>query len=218
MRLEYLIIFESSGIPIYSHCFGGFCANIGMEESLLSGFLSALNSMPRMFGQGERVQSIEMDYSKLIFSHTDSGKIMVIGVNKETYDDKESHAVKGLFYKMNRLIEEEFGGVNWQLAESNTRSQFEHRLVDNVLANIVDGSLLDCCETGDDCMLDVETSHDDTEIKSQLTLWEKLGKRYEKVTGKTAKLVNIIFSPMVKLWNWWENRNVSTNKQRTTSK
>ena len=40
LGLEYLIVFQQSGLPIFSKCFGDFCGVLLVDETLLSGFLS----------------------------------------------------------------------------------------------------------------------------------------------------------------------------------
>jgi hypothetical protein len=50
--LEYLMVYTSSGLPIYSKCYGTFCKTAFKEPELLSGFLSALETIPPTIGGG----------------------------------------------------------------------------------------------------------------------------------------------------------------------
>ncbi|MHA1769287.1 MAG: hypothetical protein ACTSV3_05485 [Candidatus Thorarchaeota archaeon] len=44
--LEYLMVYTDSGLPIYSKCYGTFCKTAFKNPELLSGFLSALQTLP----------------------------------------------------------------------------------------------------------------------------------------------------------------------------
>ncbi len=86
MKVEYLILFKKDGTPVYSKCYGGFCAKLNYDETLLSGFLSALTSMPEVFGASEEdIQSMEMGFIKFHFNYVPSKDIFaVLGVNTDT--------------------------------------------------------------------------------------------------------------------------------------
>jgi hypothetical protein len=62
--LKYIVIYQDSGIPIFSKCYSGFCGLIARNNTLLSGFLSALeNFIKEMIGntdENECLEAVEM--------------------------------------------------------------------------------------------------------------------------------------------------------------
>lgn len=216
MKLEYLILFEKSGIPIYSHCFGGFCAHLGMDETLLSGFLSALSSMPQLFGQKGGVQSVEMDYTKLMFSGTETGKVMVVGVDKTTYKpEKSDGTISELFSKTQKLLDEEYGDVDWR-DPGVRRNAFNHELVDVVVRSTL-GVFENYCRQGDNCMLASSIPKDDNETTLQTSIWEKLQMRYSKIMGSMPSIKKVMVKPMMRIMNWMDKRDYNKKAEASST-
>lgn len=42
--LEYILIYQESGLPIYSKCYSTMCGFLAKDSALLAGFLSALEN------------------------------------------------------------------------------------------------------------------------------------------------------------------------------
>ncbi len=65
--LEYIIIYQDSGLPIYSKCFSSLCGFLAKDSALLSGFLSAIESfVTEMIGTNNTndcLKSLEMKNS-----------------------------------------------------------------------------------------------------------------------------------------------------------
>ena len=219
VKLEYIIIFEKGGTPIYSHCFGGFCAAAGLDDTLLSGFLSALTTMPTMFegkeGKKQSVQMLEMDYTKLIFSTTSSGKMVVIGVDKEFYDDEEDRgAVSELFDEVEELLEEDFSHITWAACEREDREEFEHKLVEEVLPATLD-VYVDYCRGGDDCQFDHYTSEEEPYLSEDMTVWERLKTRYRE--NRPPWIIRLILRPVLKIANWMDRRNYRSRAREASA-
>ena len=72
--LEYIVIYQDSGLPIYSKCYSGFCGLLAKKDALFSGFLSALENFTKeMIGntkENESLQAIEMQDSIMRFYRT----------------------------------------------------------------------------------------------------------------------------------------------------
>ena len=57
--IEYLMIYQPNGLPIFSKCFGGFCQLNAKDDALLSGFLHALETFPSLIG-GEELNQLTL--------------------------------------------------------------------------------------------------------------------------------------------------------------
>jgi hypothetical protein len=129
--LEYLIVFQKSGLPIFSKCFGEFCGVLLVDESLLSGFLSAMTTMPTMFGkENNNLNSVEMGYTKLLFSHTmPSGHVICLGFNKNTINEKNQEKINNLFDKINDFIEKDYMNMKWDFTSTEEISPIVEKLL-----------------------------------------------------------------------------------------
>ncbi|MGQ4871339.1 MAG: hypothetical protein ACP6IT_05835 [Candidatus Thorarchaeota archaeon] len=60
-KLEYLMVYTQSGLPIYSKCFGGFCKSAFESPELLAGLLSAIETIPPTLSEGSRAAPDNLD-------------------------------------------------------------------------------------------------------------------------------------------------------------
>lgn len=134
LTLEYLIVFQKSGLPIFSKCFGDFCGVLMVDDTLLSGFLSAMTSMPTFFAKDEKLNAIEMGFTKLIFSHTlPSGHVICLGFNKNTITDSNQSRIDELFQQINKFVEKDKQDVDWSLLSSEEISPIVDELLDQIV-------------------------------------------------------------------------------------
>lgn len=135
LDLEYFIVFQKSGLPIFSKCFGDFCSVILVDESILSGFLSAITTMPKMFGKDlNRLNAIEIGYTKLIFDHTlPNGNTICLGFKKDSFTDENKPLMDDLFKKINDFVEITHKDEHWELL---TRSQLK-KLLNELLETVI---------------------------------------------------------------------------------
>ena len=135
LTIEYLIILQSSGIPIYSKCWGNFCAVLTVDDTLLSGFLSAITSMPKMLNQSNStLSSVEMGFSKLLFGYTSpSGHIIVGGFRREEINDKSLIEVNKFFTQIENFLETNYQNTKWHLMSDEAEKAFEEKLLFSVV-------------------------------------------------------------------------------------
>jgi hypothetical protein len=205
MKLEYLIIMEKSGLPIYSRCFGGFCWNLMTDEVLLSGFLTALSSMPTMFGGDElSLKSIEMGNTKINFDHTTpSGHIICLGIDSITANDPEAkQEIQQLFDNITKFLEINHKETDFSMLFPEEREQFH----DQLKKEVIEPALIvfedkDFCRTHgsrDSCPVDTQEVVNNSENHT-LPLWESLGGSLRPSTIY-EKYFFWIFRPFFKLF------------------
>lgn len=155
MKVEYLILFKTDGTPVYSKCYGGFCAKLNYDETLLSGFLSALTTMPEVFGASQKdIQNMEMGYTKFYFNYVPEDEIfMVLGINKETITSKTGGSIRETFQKIGELLLSKYRGINWRIVAEGQLVELEHDLI-NVQRDVTSGVFIDTCVAGDHCPFD----------------------------------------------------------------
>ena len=132
--LEYLIVFQKSGLPIFSKCFGDFCTVLMVDDTLLSGFLSAMTSMPTFFNQKVNLDSIELGFTKLFFNYTlPSGHVICMGFNKKTTSPQKEKKIDELFEKITKFIEEEKKDINWSFLSTEEISPIVEELLTKII-------------------------------------------------------------------------------------
>ena len=106
-----------------------------VDDTLLSGFLSAMTTMPSFFSTDEKtLNSIEMGFTKLLFSHTlPSGHVICLGFNKNSINKKNQQKIDNLFDKINNFIEKDQKDVDWSLL---TTEEIEP-IIDKLLSQII---------------------------------------------------------------------------------
>ena len=132
MKLEYLIIYEDYGLPIFSECYGSFCATMGFDKNLFSGFLSALSSMSEMFGEGKGgLKMVELGYTNLNFQRIlPSGRVVCVGLVKNSEDDQDyiESTLDRFFDKIHQIIEVDFKDKNWESVTDKEIHELKHKI------------------------------------------------------------------------------------------
>ena len=133
--LEYFIVFQKSGLPIFSKCFGDFCGVILVDETILSGFLSAITTMPKMFGNDlNQLNAIEIGYTKLVFDHTlPNGNTICLGFKKESFTDENKPFIDDLFKKINDFVEITHKDEHWDLLARSKLKTLLNELLETVI-------------------------------------------------------------------------------------
>ncbi len=128
-------MFQKSGLPIFSKCFGDFCGVLMVDDTLLSGFLSAMTSMPTFFAKDEKsLDAIEMGFTKLMFSHTlPSGHVICLGFNKNTITDSNQQKIEALFKEINNFVEKDKKEIDWSLLSSEEIGIIVDELLENII-------------------------------------------------------------------------------------
>jgi len=148
--LEYLLIYTESGLPIYSKCYGIFCKTAFKNPELLSGFLSALQTIPLTISSELSLDAVKMGPTQMRFSKTiPSGHSIVVGLGEDKPEIAQRifDAVSGI------LAKEKFHTVDWSYVTSDIMNAFEDELLRSTLVNTLHeyGGFEDQCSLGDQC-------------------------------------------------------------------
>ncbi len=133
--LEYVLIFQESGLPIYTRCMGQVCKMLAVDETLLSGFLSAISTLPSMFGQeNSGLMAIELGQFKLMFHPTTRRRhIVCIGIPLKQYSPEVERHIKEALTKIEYILEVDFQDEDWAFITDEKVTKLEHELAEQVL-------------------------------------------------------------------------------------
>ncbi|MFW9962517.1 MAG: hypothetical protein ACFFCX_03075 [Candidatus Sifarchaeia archaeon] len=148
--LEYLMVYTESGLPIYSKCYGLFCKTAFKNPELLSGFLSALQTLPLTISSELSLDAVKMGPTQMRFSKSiPSGHSIVVGLGEDRPEvaDRIFEAVSKI------LAADRFLNVDWSYVTSDIMDAFEEELLKSTLVNALHdyGGFKDQCSLGDQC-------------------------------------------------------------------
>ncbi|MHA2225957.1 MAG: hypothetical protein ACXAC8_12175 [Candidatus Hodarchaeales archaeon] len=182
-NIEYVMIYQKSGLPIFSKCFSDFCMLNAKEPALLSGFLTALESFSLELVGKERdntLESITMGNTTMKFKKTlPTGHSIVLGVKK---DNKKM--VEEVFDAIAKLIEKEYKNQDWSTITEDFGEEFEPLLYEKVLVPILNhyGGFHDQCKLGENCA--IKTIAQPTKKSS---IWARIRGNYQILKEKMKK-------------------------------
>jgi hypothetical protein len=148
--LEYLMVYTESGLPIYSKCYGTFCKTAFKNPELLTGFLTALQTLPPTISSELSLDAVTMGPTQMRFSKTTpTGHSVVVGLGEDMPELADS-IFKGV---SEILASEKFLTVDWSYITSELMSAFEEVLLQSTLVEILHeyGGFKDQCGLGDQC-------------------------------------------------------------------
>jgi hypothetical protein len=150
-KLEYLMVYTQAGLPIYSKCFGNFCKTAFKNPELLTGFLSALETMPLTISSDMKLDSVRMGKTDMRFSKSvPTGHSIVVGMSED--DQKLADKV---FKEISGILESDlFREVDWTVITAELMNAFEEDLMNSTLPKAVH-EFKDECPFGDQCPLHV---------------------------------------------------------------
>ncbi|MHA1444208.1 MAG: hypothetical protein ACTSR4_05600 [Candidatus Hodarchaeales archaeon] len=176
MNLEYLMIYQKSGLPIFSKCFKGFCALSAQDPVMLSGFLTALQSFSSQITQSSSsLEAVKMGSTVLRFSQVlPSGHSVAIGLT----EDSPSMA-KEIFTGIENFIRSNYLDTNWSIITTDFGEEFGKKLIEQVLSPLfhTKGGWNDSCPLGDECAMKALP----TDSKEKLSIWETVKKTYRRL-------------------------------------
>lgn len=179
--LEYLIVFQKSGLPIFSKCFGDFCSVLMVDDTLLSGFLSAMTSMPSFFSQQANLDSIELGFTKLFFSYTlPSGHVICLGFNKNSTDPQKEKKIDELFEKITQFVENDKKEVDWSFLSTEEISPIIDELLTKIIEPWVHLSAENHSEHSNNCpiCIDGPLFRGENDIGVKEPIWKRLKDLY----------------------------------------
>lgn len=175
------MVYTESGLPIYSKCFGTFCSTASKNPELLSGLLSALQTIPLTLSDSLTLEAVKMGSTDLRFSKSlPSGHSIVVGLSED--DEEVANAV---FEAINKILQSErFERVNWDYITSDLMNEFEKDLVDKILPEALHafGGFSDQCALGAQCPL-----HTNAEKSRSRRIWEAVKSNYQALRERMKR-------------------------------
>ena len=185
LSIQYLIILQNNGIPIYSRCFSDMCAIYMKNEELLSGFLSALTTLPSVISGGGHLSSIEMGETKLVFSERSDKHnfISVIGVSIDQYNARlHNHVINEFFRELENLISIKYKDYTWESISQENYTSFENDLYNNYMVPwFKSNHTSNTCKNGEMCPFRIAVVENISKPKS---IWKSLRNTFNKYRKK----------------------------------
>jgi hypothetical protein len=180
--LEYLLIYTEAGLPIYSKCFGTFCKTAFKNPELLSGFLSAIQTIPTTISSDLTLDSVKMGPTEMRFSRMiPSGHTIVVGLHE---DNKE--IANNVIDEVSRILTTpQFSDADWNHISSDLMSKFESELLGTALYKALDahGGFEDTCPLGDNCPIHTNATQ---YKKGRLKVWNLIKEKYAALRAKMS--------------------------------
>ncbi len=186
-NLEYLIIYEDSGQPIYSRCWGNVCGLLGKKDELMTAFLSAVSTMPGMFAESDtKVHSMNIGSLKLLFSYTKADNVICAAFKEGDVNTESMELINNLFDDISHLLDGEYQETPWDRLNDPKVRAFEKELLSNIIypwfhvASPIDGSSHD-----EDCPLCMPTL---VSKDKKLPVWGRIKSSYSTKTQSLTKV------------------------------
>jgi hypothetical protein len=178
--LEYLMVYTQSGLPIYSKCYGTFCKTAFKNPELLTGFLSAIETIPPTLSDGLTLDSIKMGQTQMRFSKTlPNGHSVVVGLS----EDNEV-AANRIFSAVSEILSKpQFVSLDWTHITSTLMQEFEDILLKTSLVDALHeyGGFADECPLGDRCPI-----HTNALTSRRMLVWNAVKDKYAALRAKMA--------------------------------
>lgn len=184
-KLSYLMIYQKSGLPIYSKCYTGFCMMSAKDPILLTGFLSALENFSEEISK-ENLDSISMGNTVMNFKKSlPTGHSVVIGI--ESDKEVDSKLVEDIFNAINHVLETKFLDTDWDYVTTEKTASFEKYLLESALVPALHahGGFQDECPKGDMCPMKILAG-----TNGKQTIWKRLRNKYETIWDQMKKKMN----------------------------
>ncbi len=180
IRVNYLLLFQRLGQPLYSRCFGDFCQQVSMNEDFLNEFLIMVTKIAKMFVEDvNEVKNAEFgDEVFFFYCLGECDVILTMGVKKSELEngktmDKGKDLLFSLAMEIQQLINYYFPQfrTNHSILDKELQ-EFEKRLFFDVLDpwyHRHGGE--DVCPLKDRCMVSIRSP-----------FWEELKKIFENAS------------------------------------
>ncbi len=179
-KLEYLMIYTTAGLPIYSKCYGTFCKAAFANPELLTGLLSAIETIPPTLSEGLFLQAVKMGSTDMRFSKTFPGNhTIVVGLSADVPEMADV-----VFEAVNKALQTEpFKSIDWSLITGEDTKKLEAYLINKVLPEALHdyGGFKDECPLGDQCPL-----HTVGPTSTRQKIWGVFREKYRMLREKMA--------------------------------
>jgi peroxiredoxin Q/BCP len=187
VNLEYLIIYEDSGQPIYSRCWGNVCGLLGQKDELLTAFLAAVSTMPGMFAESDtKVHSMSIGSLRLLFFYTKGDNVICAAFKEKDVNTETMEIINPLFDKISQLLDEEFRDAPWDKLNDPLVQSFQKKLLSNIIypwfhvVSPIDGSSHDA-----DCPLCMPSL---LSTDKKIPFWGRIENSYSTDTQSLSKV------------------------------
>ena len=205
-KLEYLIIYQNIGTPVYSRCFADLCKIAMQNDVLFSAFLSSLSTFATYsdksdldkidldgitvdveISDDDKLTSLIMEDLKLIFLYTQTNDYTIAaGFNLDEYKKRNANQLVHDFLSDVEQFMEKHHRENWSVIETDSLLSFESELLRDVIHPFFDThGIEDKCPFGDNCPI-------------RIALYEEQGSLIDRLSKKVAEYR--AFSMMRKIW------------------
>lgn len=181
--LDFLIIFNQDGIPIFSKCYSDICALFNKNDLLLSGFLSAITSFPVNLGYSRKeLKMLDLGRSRMYFSYSNSSNIVfVIGVNKESVENIQNGLINISMDELQKLFDTNFPGIDWSRSEDYNFNNLEIEINTKIIYHWFKATNThDSCPLGDNCPFYLASKRG----RRKQTMWKSLRSVYSDIKRK----------------------------------
>ncbi len=180
MNLEYLMVYQANGLPIFSKCFKGFCAISAQDPVLLSGFLTALQSFSSQIVASQATEESSLEAVKIGKTIMRFNRVLPSGYNVVIGLTEDSPTMaKEIFDGVEKFVAEKYSGVDWVIIDTAFGEEFGKELISVVLAPVLhsSGGWEDQCPLGEACPM--KALPDKEEIK--LSIVEQIKNSYRRL-------------------------------------
>ncbi|MCY3413129.1 MAG: hypothetical protein INQ03_15935 [Candidatus Heimdallarchaeota archaeon] len=152
VNLEYLLMFQKTGIPIYSRCFGNTCAIMMKDDVLLSGFLAALTALKDFNGElsslnfeGQEIHlefsqdgdlfSVDMGPTKLLFHFVETTNYFIVsGFPLDNFTKSaDLKEIRALSSSIEQVMENQYSETSWHNLSAIEFDNFEETLLQDAV-------------------------------------------------------------------------------------
>jgi hypothetical protein len=185
LKLQYLIIYKNTGLPIYSRCFTDICAIQMKDEVLLSGFLSALtqsilpeNQRELDFEDGTiqvdykdgKLETVKFENLNLLFYYINLNDLIIAaGFPINDYKKSTNHPIIQAFFNSitEHITRENLGNADYY--DSDNYIEMEKKLLANVLKPWMrEHKVKDKCPLKNNCPYRIAL-HEESNVNKSIT-------------------------------------------------
>jgi hypothetical protein len=177
MQLDFLIIFNQSGLSIYSKCFSDICSVFIKNDLLLSGFLSAITTFPQSLGYTDKdLKSLDLGKSRMYFSYSrNSNVVFVIGINKDSIQFNKSRLIDTSMNELQLIFNENFKDNDWSVTKEEVYYELEKEINEKIVNHwFRETKSHNNCPLGDNCPFDVASKQG----RRKSSFWSSLKNLY----------------------------------------
>ncbi|MCY3414545.1 MAG: hypothetical protein INQ03_23050 [Candidatus Heimdallarchaeota archaeon] len=214
MNLDYLLIYQADGIPVYSRCFGHFCNSLMRDDILFSAFLSALSIYADAGGDSD-FTSIDFEGQDLninlsldgLISTLDIGKTRLIFFKEQKKDlfyvagfplkkfdlEFKRDYINNLFDDLEVFFDNEYTNIDWSSLVGAEFEEFEENLLQKVIYPwMKENKSPHSCMMGENCPMRVALTG---ELNEKTTIWKAMNDAFTAYKKMSIfKLMRMMFA------------------------